>query len=621
MNPHRNTKSTRQSCSFHPLAKSLILYFALLANVHADEVTIVEKQRATHFIYHAADAPEAPRLAARDLQQTIRRSTGVTLEITTDAAVTPAIRIVSDASLPHDGFEIACRGKDIVIRGNDVTSSAKPDAGFVPSRGTLNGTDEFLERFVGARWLFPGELGEDVPRHDSIRVVLPEPLRGAPSFANRLLAYVGESEPDTPGRPKAATLSWMRRQRLTNGFSPSVTGYGHSWDDYLQPADMEAHPEWKSSNGEAVRKGKVQFFCMTAPGLVETFAKRVIEIMDRYPTRGMASISPTDGGGFCTCERCAKLVGKDPYGKVSHSVAVLTFYKAVAEIIQRERPGKSLGGLVYYNYQYPPAQVPTLPENLSLCWAPLNYYGYGLLKPKFRAEFGDVLTRWCEVAPHFFYHNYSTWMRSYHGAPLPVSLDILKLELPTAAKHHAWGAHMVGTTAWGVNAPVNYLLAKQMWNAKVDVSATLDEWLQRAYGPGWKSMRQLYDELDDKMRVHKEAQPPVYKGSQYEVNEDVMQNVYAPLFPDMERHYRETLARCETDVQRQRLAMFGDNLTQLHYALRKAALIIDDAQSLFHRDDAAFAKFLSEMESKFSLYRDGQGLDHGPIWKGEYQGP
>jgi hypothetical protein len=123
------------------------------------------------------------------------------------------------------------------------------------------------------------------------------------------------------------------------------------------------------------------------------------------------------------------------------------------------------------------------------------------------------------------------------------------------------------------------------------------------------------------MAAHKEAQSPFYRGSQYEVNEEVMKAIYAPMFPAIERHYRDTRASCATEAQRRRLAMFGDNLIQLHFALRKAGLIADDGKSLFHRDDAAFAKFLQDMESTFSLYRDNRGLDHGPIWKGEWRGP
>lgn len=571
-------------------------------------------------IHHAADAPETARLAAKELKRLIQRAMGIELAITSETTDAPAIRIVSDGALPHDGFEIRVAGKDIIIKGNDDLAAAKPDTWFLPSHGTLYGAMEFLERFVGVRWLFPGELGEDVPHHDALRVELNEPIRAAPSFAARLVAYLGESDPGASHRRQPA-IDWMKHQRLTNAMHAQATAYGHSWDDYLKPSDLEAHPEWKSSNSDGVRNGKVTFFCTTAPGLVELFAQRVIESMDRNPMREMSSISPTDGGGFCSCERCAKLITTDPHGKKNHALAILTFYKQVDEIIERERPGRRLGGFVYYNYQYPPPEAPKLPDNMSLCWAPLNYYGYGLLKPVYRAEFEGVMQRWGGITPHFFYHNYSTWMRSFHGAPLPVSLDILKRELPAAARSKAWGARMIGSSAWGVNAPINYLLAKQLWNANLDVGTAFDEWLQRAYGPGWRHMRALYDELDAKMLAHKEAQSPIYKGSQYEVNEDVMKSIYAPIFPSMERHYSATLAECTTDVQRARLRMFDDNLIQLHHALREAALITSDGTSIFHRDDAAYAAFLTAMKSTFSLHADGKGIYTGPIWKGEWSAP
>ncbi|MEO5736871.1 MAG: DUF4838 domain-containing protein, partial [Variovorax sp.] len=355
----------------HLLARS-ILGCSLLTVAQAVDVTLIENHRSAHVIHHAADAPETAKLAAKELQHALEKATGVMLGITSDAVATPAIRIVSDSRLPHDGFEIRIEGRDIVIAGNDDLTPAKPDTWFVPSHGALFGTQEFLERLVGVRWLFPGELGEDVPHLDALRVSLKEPLRGAPSFATRTLAYLGENDPGTSPR-RLPAIEWMKRQRLTNALHPFVTGYGHSWDDYLKPADLEAHPEWKSSNSDGVRNGKVTFFCTTAPGLVETFAKRVIETMDRDPKREMSSISPTDGGGFCTCERCAKLLTTDPHGKRSHAVAILTFYKQVGEIIARERPGRRLGGFVYYNYQYPPENAPKLPDNVSLCWAPLNY--------------------------------------------------------------------------------------------------------------------------------------------------------------------------------------------------------------------------------------------------------
>lgn len=44
-------------------------------------------------------------------------------------------------------------------------------------------------------------------------------------------------------------------------------------------------------------------------------------------------------------------------------------------------------------------------------------------------------------------------------------------------------------------------------------------------------------------------------------------------------------------------------------------------QNIVDRNDAAFATFLTGMESTFSLYRGDLGIDHGPIWKGEWSAP
>jgi hypothetical protein len=298
-------------------------------------------------------------------------------------------------------------------------------------------------------------------------------------------------------------------------------------------------------------------------------------------------------------------------------VLLLNFYRDVGLILQKSHPGRRLGGFVYYNYQYPPKNPPTLPDNVYLCWAPLNYYGYGLLKLVYRDEFDGIMAGWSRIAPKLVYHNYSTWMRTLHGAPLPLSPEILNLELPTAVKYQAWGANMVGSSAWGVGAPVNYILARQMWDASLDVDRAFSEWLETAYGPGGSSMRAIYDQLADRMKRHKEAESPKYKGSMYEVNKILMEAFYVPMFPEMEERYLAAQKQAVTDAQRQRLSMFGDNLTLLHHALRQKGLLPKPESSTFYKDDAAFEKFLTEVPP-LSLHRGRSGREIIPIWDVEY---
>jgi hypothetical protein len=180
---------------------------------------------------------------------------------------------------------------------------------------------------------------------------------------------------------------------------------------------------------------------------------------------------------------------------------------------------------------------------------------------------------------------------------------------------------MMGLGAWGYGGPTNYILAKQMWNPKVDVEATYREWLERAYGPGWLSMDLLYIMLDSRFTNRKLKESPVYRGQMYEVNHDLLSEVHAPVFDGMEQLYLAALSRAETEPQRKRLEMFGENLIRLHHDLREAGLLTGDGEkSTFYRDEEAYKKFLAETEFSYAQYRDHRSRYLVPIWKGEYRG-
>jgi len=224
------------------------------------------------------------------------------------------------------------------------------------------------------------------------------------------------------------------------------------------------------------------------------------------------------------------------------------------------------------------------------------------------------------VTPNLVYHNYSTWFRSFNGAIVPVAHDILKLELPTMHRVGAKGAEMVGLGAWGYGGPNNYILAKQLWHADADVDALFIEWLHRAYGPGWEPMRELYDMVEKRMMQWKEQESPVYRGEQYEINYAVIDFVHRPIFPDMERLYLRALEKVQTEAQRKRLEMFGDNLIKLHHDMAEAGMIENPQGSYFYRTEEQYQQFMRDTEFSLSLYRDHGQRFTGGIWKGEWSG-
>jgi len=154
-----------------------------------------------------------------------------------------------------------------------------------------------------------------------------------------------------------------------------------------------------------------------------------------------------------------------------------------------------------------------------------------------------------------------------------------------------------------------------MWDADLDVDATLDEWYQRAYGPGWESMRDLYSLVEKQFTQWKEQETIDYRGFQYEINYELIDAVHRPIFAEMERLYLDGLSKAATDTQRQRIKMLGDNLIQLHHDMLEAEMIEGGEDSHFYRTEEQYQQFLEDVTPTLSL--DPQKY---PIWHGEWSG-
>ena len=81
-----------------------------------------------------------------------------------------------DAELiPANGFRILRSGSSLFLAGRDnegapIDIEEGITIGSIKQMGTLFAVYEFLETQMGVRWLWPGKLGEMIPRHRTIRV-------------------------------------------------------------------------------------------------------------------------------------------------------------------------------------------------------------------------------------------------------------------------------------------------------------------------------------------------------------------------------------------------------------------------------------------------------------------
>jgi len=315
---------------------------------HAALLTLAENGRSSYSIYLDAAAPSSVKTAAGELQRVLKVSTGADLPIV-NVPKSPVICLggnaaardagVSVEGLAEESFRIVNKGGNLYIVGKDTPDGERTaEGGF--SRGTQFGVYTSLEKYVGVRWLMPGEVGEEIPVHE--RLAIPEmDFTQSPAFLFRQI-NVGNRTP--------VVQEWLTRHKVSGFSTPANTACSrlvfdtHSWVWYVSEETLKEHPEYRAVRGDRDK------YCTTNPGLVRAFADGVIRWLDEHPDRHMASISSSDGGGFCECDNCRSYTEKDPHGKISYTPLLLKFYNDVARLVAEKYPDRLLGAYAYYNY-------------------------------------------------------------------------------------------------------------------------------------------------------------------------------------------------------------------------------------------------------------------------------
>jgi hypothetical protein len=607
-----------------------VLCAAPLSAVRAEDKAreLVKDGASVYTIYYDRDAPSSVRDAAREIQKYIRISTGAELPLSNtpkepmiSAGDTKEARAagIDPDKLPADGFRIETKGANIFISGKDVPEDKRSVLSGM-GEGTYYGAMEFIERFIGVRWLMPAEGGEDVPSRKTLTI--PDiSLTDAPDLTQRIASrqWIGD---------RKINDRWLRLMRVSSPFGADLTlDYNHAWDCYNMPEKLKGHPEFmamtggrripigelRPENGKSKRTVDSWKFCASNPALVELFTGALLEEMVKKPEKKMWSICPNDGGGWCECENCRALdedcAWPGARGDKSVTPRVVAFYNEVAKRVRAKYPDKMLGGFIYAFYTYPPAKPVRMEPNLFLVLGARPYYGYSLYHPELAAELPRLIGAWAPVIPGGMgWLDYSTWVglnKCFAGAPYPPGTEILKMVFSALKKNNVKMAHWDTAAVEGYGALYSYLACKLMWRADADVDALMKEWLDRAYGPGGEPMRRLYALLESKLSDYKKSPKEGRFDFQYRCVPEQVKAIHLPLLPQMEELYKEALSKTGTPDQKRRLEMFGDNMVLLHWNMRKAGWLDNPEKSIFYRSDDDFKKFAEEKHASPSICFSG----------------
>ncbi len=358
--------------------------------------------------------------------------------------------------------------------------------------GTLNAVYEYL-RSLGVRWYFPGELGEIVPEMKSIP--LPETNRTvAPDFPMRRFGYWSNT---------TETILW--NLRLGANFGQEMMGltqncHGSKWV-YLRDEVKKAHPDWYS-----LKRGKRATDhsyggapCFSSEGLFQQnlkFARMMFDVRNEP----MLSLDACDGYGslMCECPLCQGLGTPERGGLGAMSDYVWGYVNRVATELYKTHPDRKVSGLSYSSYRLPPEKIDQLSPNLALvlCQTRSNFYD-----DKTRDENRALRQDWLAKLPskEMYIYDYYLQSRPSTFAAIPVYFLHLIAEDLRSLKGISKGDMIEvyqhanpSQYTWHALAVMHlnlYVTSRLWWDADQDLDSLLDEFYTLFYGPAAKEMK------------------------------------------------------------------------------------------------------------------------------------
>ena len=433
---------------------------------------------------------------------------------------------VDISKLRVDGYLMKAAGNALYIAGKDSNNSIGYCRGNVHfDRGTLMGAYAFLEKYAGCRFYFPGELGEIVPRRDSVSVPSDLDVADAPAMAERKYSYhdAGAWFDESCDAKTASRFKSLNVLRLRLASRNYITCHGLRFFRYGHRF-KETHPEYFMLQKDGTRylydTEKAPYYkncklCFSNPELREIIyqdikayiTKQAPESrgLEKWNRLGMwdnkyVGVQPEDGWNPCQCERC-KVVYRKDLGNSFATDLIWGLTRDLAERLTEEGLDGVLMQSSYSAWGEPPDF--DLPPNLAIDIATTG--PWAIRRPDAMKRQLARLEKWAKKLGHAVFN----W--TYAG-----KFSCLNLNLPAIPQitPRAWGAYykiaapyLAGefagtygetqTDRFLFDALNVYVFSRVTWDPSVDVDAILEEHYRLMYGPAAKDIQSIFETLED----------------------------------------------------------------------------------------------------------------------------
>lgn len=411
------------------------------------------------------------------LQHYIRLSSGAELKRGAVAGLN-TVKLVIDPARHSDIEEFSFTFPDkntVVISGGS-------------ENGLKFGVYRFLEKYLGLRRLFPGKLGDHLPKNANI-VIPPQAYSDKPAYLSR---YLGS------GAYTAKTREYYDWVRSLGSNNPRIY-MGHYLFALLPQSKYgQSNPEfYPEFNGKRVvpQPGQTTFWqpCFTAPGVAKVVAENAKKRLKKGfepdvpgvnfavddPRRQTVSLGVNDAGGYCQCANCRKANGsRVNYAGIDDAGgSYVPFIDRVADLVTAEYPDCRIPFLAYAAV----AEIPPGTGKLNKRLVPeITYDSMYTADPKLRAQFRRVFKAWSKSLTELALGDYVYG----HNFILP------RVNFRTFSEQIQWcyqeGArHYYGECYPGedwTEGPKVYLICKLLWDPTVDREKVMQEWYECCVG-------------------------------------------------------------------------------------------------------------------------------------------
>ena len=433
---------------------------------------------------------------------------------------------------------------------NPKWSEANPSPGkllfSVTYKGTLEATYQFIEDYIGARWIEPGKAGEFIPKHNEI--TLPAVTRTiSPTFTERRLHYLNVlsyqshtkyMDENEYGMTNDYML-WGLRLRYTSN-AARITGCHTPHAMHFEQLLFPKRPELFALQPDGTRTYKDM--CWSSQATKDFWW----ELVDAYfsdkpnPLTGTKSwpgwmrdefmIDPHDYGKqyFCQCPKCKEIVEK--YGENGFGECVFQCIVDVARRTEAKYPDKFITTLVYPPKKMYPESV-ELPKNLrvrmtvdkfAICSQSDAADKELALMKRWREEQGSKLRLWMYIMS-----DHGHWL---YGVPEFASTNFVKFLRKAAPYSEGIFYEHIEPTHTVRNLDM-YLIAHALFDVNFDLDKYRAEYFRIAFGAASEEMQAFYDRIEnnwDRIMAAWYKLPPELKSfnEQLKMRKHIFNNYY-----------------------------------------------------------------------------------------------